>query len=123
MVRDSHTPPAVRPRLGKRRDITCLDPFDREPALAYQSRNVTGHMAAFERPMKERFSPLLPTLDGRFRREPVFEENEFPSRLEDPSDAPNGFDDSRNCAQTESAHHRVDGRGMRSPGRSRNSTS
>jgi hypothetical protein len=61
-------------------------------------------VAAFERPTKEQLGPLLPTLNGRLRREPVFEENELAAGLEDPSDASNSLHYAGNCAQAKGAH-------------------
>src|SRR5690349_2450688 len=50
-----YTPPAVRPRLWKRRNVPRVDLFDIEATLADEGRNVTGHVATLERPAKERF--------------------------------------------------------------------
>src|ERR1700681_4774626 len=39
-------------------------------------------MPAFERPLKERLGPFLPTPNGRIRSESVLEENELAARLQ-----------------------------------------
>jgi hypothetical protein len=70
----------MTPTLEKEKG-TCLYLFDIEAALADESRNVTGHVAAFECPPKERFRSLLPTCTGGSGDKPCSKKMSLPPTL------------------------------------------
>ena len=76
-----HTPPAIRPRLWKRRKVPCVDLFDVEAALVEERRNVTCHVAAFECPAKKRFRSLLSALYRRIGDRPSSKKTSLPPGL------------------------------------------
>ena len=74
------SPEAIRSALRERCQIARIHLPNLESAFLDEGRDVACHVATFERPLKERLSPLLPPPYSRIRREPMFEENELPIR-------------------------------------------
>jgi hypothetical protein len=77
------------------------------PSLMSERWNVASYMAAFERPLKERLGPFLPTANRRIRSESVLEENELAARLQDSCDPLNRIHYAWNRAQGKRANHRI----------------
>src|SRR6185436_3659574 len=104
LLRAGDTPKAVRAALWKRCEIASIELFNLEIALLDKGRDVTGNVAAFKCPMKERLRSFLPAPYGSVRCKSVLEENELASGLQHTSDALNGFQDKRNGAESERAY-------------------
>jgi hypothetical protein len=90
------------------REISRLDVFCPEAALREEGRNVPGDVTAFEQPSRQRLRALLPPPYSRFRRQAVFEEDEFAAGLEDSFDTAQRFHDTGNGAEREGAHDGID---------------